>query len=161
MSEASDILGVQSDDLPKAVMRFFEEWKSQQKKIESLESEIVRLRTVGGGTESTELDGIRYVVMEVEGDMKQMMTMLSQLTRDPEKPTLAILGTRIGGGKIIVASTEGTIASERHNAVEILNAISGHINGGGGGRPTMAQGGGTNGDGIPNALEGAKTLLGL
>ena len=161
LSEASDILGVQSDDLPKAVMRFFEEWKSQQKKIESLESEIVRLRTVGGGTDSTELDGVRYVVMEVEGDMKQMMTMLSQLTRDPEKPTLAILGTRIGGGKIIVASTEGTIASERHNAVEILNAISGHINGGGGGRPTMAQGGGTNGDGIPNALEGAKTLLGL
>jgi len=161
LSEASDILGVQSDDLPKAVMRFFEEWKSQQKKIESLESEIVRLRTVGGGTDSTELDGVRYVVMEVEGDMKQMMTMLSQLTRDPEKPTLAILGTRIGGGKIIVASTEGTIASERHNAVEILNAISGHINGGGGGRATMAQGGGTNGDGIPNALEGAKTLLGL
>ena len=161
LSEASDILGVQSDDLPKAVMRFFEEWKSQQKKIESLESEIVRLRTVGGGTDSTELDGVRYVVMEVEGDMKQMMTMLSQLTRDPEKPTLAILGTRIGGGKIIVASTEGTIASERHNAVEILNAIAGHINGGGGGRPTMAQGGGTNGDGIPNALEGAKTLLGL
>ena len=112
MSEASDILGVQPDDLPKAVMRFFEEWKSQQKKIESLESEIVRLRTVGGGTDSTELDGVRYVVMEVEGDMKQMMTMLSQLTRDPEKPTLAILGTRIGGGKIIVASTEGTIASK-------------------------------------------------
>ncbi len=161
LSEASEILGVQSDDLPKAVMRFFEEWKSQQKKIKSLESEIVRLRTVGGGQDSTELDGVRYVVMEVEGDIKQMMTMLSQLTRDLEKPTLAILGTRVGGGKIIVASTEGTIASERHNAVEILNSISGHINGGGGGRPTMAQGGGTNGDGIPNALEEAKTLLGL
>ena len=161
LSEASEILGVQSDDLPKAVMRFFEEWKAQQKKIKSLESEIVRLRTVGGGQDSTELDGVRYVVMEVEGDIKQMMTMLSQLTRDLEKPTLAILGTRVGGGKIIVASTEGTIASERHNAVEILNSISGHINGGGGGRPTMAQGGGTNGDGIPNALEEAKTLLGL
>jgi len=161
LSEASDILGVQSEDLPKAVSRFFEEWKSQQKKIESLEAEIVRLRTDGGGEESTELDGVRYVVMEVEGDMKQMMTMLSQLTRDTEKPTLAILGTKSGGGKIIVASTEGTIASERHNAVEILNAISGHINGGGGGRPTMAQGGGTKGDGIPNALEEAKSLLGL
>ena len=48
LSEASEILGVQSDDLPKAVMRFFEEWKAQQKKIKSLESEIVRLRTVEG-----------------------------------------------------------------------------------------------------------------
>ena len=161
LSEASDILGVQSEDLPKAVSRFFEEWKSQQKKIESLESEIVRLRTSGGGTDSVELDGVRYVVMEVEGDMKQMMTMLSQLTRDSKRPTLAILGTKAGGGKIIVASTEGSIAADRHNAVEILNAISGHIDGGGGGRPTMAQGGGTNGEGIPNALKEAKTLLGL
>ena len=93
--------------------------------------------------------------------MKQMMTMLSQLTRDTETPTLAILGSRIGGGKLIVACSEDSIASERHNAVEILNAISGHIGGSGGGRPTMAQGGGTNGDGIPNALKAANTLLGL
>ena len=161
LSEASEVLGVHSDDLPKAVSRFFEEWKSQQKRIESLEAEIVRLRTTGSGDDSVMVDGVRYVIMEVDGEMKQMMTMLSPLTRDTETPTLAILGTRIGGGKLIVACTEDSIASERHNAVEILNAISGHIGGGGGGRPTMAQGGGTNGDGIPNALKAANTLLGL
>ncbi|HII34949.1 MAG TPA: hypothetical protein HA315_03005 [Candidatus Thalassarchaeaceae archaeon] len=152
---------MQSEDLPKAVSRFFEEWKVQQKKIESLEAEIVRLRTTGGGDDSTVVDGVRYVIMEVEGEMKQMMTMLSQLTRDTERPTLAVLGTRIGGGKLIVACTEDSIASERHNAIEILNEISGHIGGGGGGRPTMAQGGGTNGEGIPNALKAANTHLGL
>ncbi len=161
LSEASEVLGVQSDDLPRAVSRFFEEWKSQQKRIESLEAEIVRLRTTGGGDDSVVVEGVRYVIMEVEGEMKQMMTMLSQLTRDTERPTLAVLGTRIGGGKLIVACTEDSIASERHNAVEILNEISGHIGGGGGGRPTMAQGGGTNGDGIPHALEAANTFLGL
>ena len=161
LSEASEVLGVQSDDLPRAVSRFFEEWKSQQKRIESLEAEIVRLRTSGGGDDLVVVEGARYVVMEVEGEMKQMMTMLSQLTRDTERPTLAVLGTRIGGGKLIVACTEDSIASERHNAVEILNKISGHIGGGGGGRPTMAQGGGTNGDGIPHALKAANTFLGL
>ena len=161
LSEASEVLGVHSDDLPKAVSRFFEEWKSQQKRIESLEAEIVRLRTTGGGDDSVMVDGVRYVIMEVDGEMKQMMTMLSQLTRDAEMPTLAILGTRMGGGKLIVACTEDSTASDRHNAVEILNAISGHIGGGGGGRPTMAQGGGTNGDGIPNALKAANTFLGL
>ena len=161
LSEASEVLGVHSDDLPKAVSRFFEEWKSQQKRIESLEAEIVRLRTTGSGDDSVTVDGVRYVIMEVDGEMKQMMPMLSQLTRDTETPTLAILGSRIGGGKLIVACSEDSIASERHNAVEILNAISGHIGGSGGGRPTMAQGGGTNGDGIPNALKAANTLLGL
>ena len=161
LAESSEVLGVAPNDLPAAVSRFFEEWKLQQKKIESLESEIVRLRTSGGGDDAIEKDGIRYAVMEVNGDMKQMMTMLGQLTRDSSKPTLAVLGTRDGGGKLIVASTEGTIAAKMHDANKILNAIASHINGGGGGRPTMAQGGGSNPDGIPAALDAARKLLGL
>ena len=161
LNESSEVLGVSPEDLPSAVSRFFDEWKSQQKKIESLESEIVRLRTSGGGDGAVEKDGIRYAVMEVGGDMKAVMSMLSQLTRDPQKPTLAVLGTRDGGGKLIVASTEGTIAAEKHDANDILRAIAGHINAGGVGRPTMAQGGGSNPDGIPEALEAARNLLGL
>tara|TARA_B100000029_G_scaffold137019_1_gene131744 strand:+ start:552 stop:3440 length:2889 start_codon:yes stop_codon:yes gene_type:complete len=161
LSESSEVLGVAPEDLPASVARFFEEWKSQQKRIEALEAEIVRLRTSGGGDGAVEKDGIRYAVMEVGGDMKALMTMLNQLTRDPAKPTLAVLGTRDGGGKLIVASTEGTVAAEKHDANEILRAIAGHINGGGGGRPTMAQGGGTNPDGISDALDAARELLGL
>ncbi len=161
LAESSEVLGVSPEDLPGAVSRFFDEWKSQQKKIESLEAEIVRLRTSGGGDAAVEKGGIRYAVMEVDGDIKAMMSMLSQLTRDPNKPTLAVLGTRGAGGKLIVASTEGTIASEKHDATEILRAIAGHIEGGGGGSPTMAQGGGSNPDGIPAALDAARDLLGL
>ncbi|MEK9804931.1 MAG: alanine--tRNA ligase [Euryarchaeota archaeon] len=161
LNESSEVLGVSPEDLPGAVSRFFDEWKSQQKKIESLEAEIVRLRTSGGGDGAIEKDGIRYAVMEVDGDMKAVMSMLSQLTRDPQNPTLAVLGTRDGGGKLIVASTEGSLAAEKHDATEILRAIAVHIDGGGGGRPTMAQGGGSNSDGIPDALEAARNLLGL
>ena len=159
LSEASEILGVQSDDLPKAVQKFFQEWKSQQKMISNLEAEIVRLRTTGGGDEAIIRDGIRYVVMESSGDSKQLMKMLSELTRDESKPTLAIIGSRDGGGKIIVATTENTRASEMFNSVEILNSISSHINGGGGGRPTFAQGGGSKPEGIPAALEAARKIL--
>ena len=161
LAESSEVLGVSPDDLPGAVSRFFEEWKSQQKKIESLEAEIVRLRTSGGGEDAVEKEGIRYAVMEVGGDIKALMTMLAQLTRDPQKPTLAVLGTRDGGGKLIVARTEGTSAAEKHDATKILRAISSHIDGGGGGSPTMAQGGGSNPDGIPAALDAARELLGL
>ena len=161
LGETSEILGVQPDDLPRTVSRFFDEWKSQQKRIESLEAEIVRLRTDGGGDAAVEKAGVRYVVMESGGDAKQMMAMLGELTRDPSTPTLAVLGSREGGGTLIVASTEGSIAAEQHNAVEILNAIAGHIGGGGGGRPTIAQGGGSNPDGIPDALDAARSLLGI
>ena len=161
LAESAETLGVSVDDLPKTVNRFFEEWKSQQKKIESLEAEIVRLRTSGGGDEAVEKNGIRYVVMEASGELKQMQNMVGELTRDSSKPTVAVVGSREGGGKLIVAITEDSIAAENHNAVEILNSIANHIGGGGGGRPTFAQGGGSNASGLDAALDATRTLLGL
>ncbi|MBT4392092.1 MAG: alanine--tRNA ligase [Euryarchaeota archaeon] len=161
LSETSDILGINVEDLPKTVLRFFEEWKSQQKRIEELEGEIVRLRTTGVANESSEIDGVRYVIMEAKGDSRKMMGMLGELTRDSRIPTLAILGSREGGGKLIVACTENSLASTRHNAVEILNQISIHIDGGGGGKPSFAQGGGSNANGIPDSLSHARKILGI
>ena len=129
--------------------------------IEQLESEIVRLRTSGGGDAATEVDGVRVVVMEIDGDLKSMTTMLKELTLDASKPTLAVLGSRDGGGKLMIAATENTVASERYNAVDLLRSISPHIKGGGGGRPTFAQGGGSHADGLDDALDAARSALGV
>ncbi len=161
LRSSAEVFGVHQDDLPKAAARFFKEWKEQRKTIEHLESEIVRLRTSGGGDASSELDGVRVVVMEIDGDLKSMTTMLKELTLDQNQPTLAVLGSRDGGGKLMVGITDGTVASERYNAVDVLRLISPHINGGGGGRPTFAQGGGSNADGLPDALQAAREMLGL
>lgn len=161
LTESAEVLGVSVDDLPKSVSRFFEAWKAQAKQIEVLEAEIVRLRTSGGGDEAVEKDGIRYVIMETSGELKQIQKMVGELTLDADQPTVAVVGSREGGGKLIVAITENSLAADSHNAVEILNAIAGHIGGGGGGRPTFAQGGGSNGEGLPDALEAARQLLDL
>ena len=158
---SSEVFGVAPEDLPKASARFFKEWKEQRKVIEQLESEIVRLRTSGGGDAAVLVDGVRMVVMQIDGDLKSMTTMLKELTLDASTPTVAVLGSLDGGGKLMIGLTENTTASERFNAVEMLRAISPHINGGGGGRPTFAQGGGSNPDGLSDALQAAKSLLGI
>jgi alanyl-tRNA synthetase len=119
------------------------------------------LRTSGGGDDTTESDGVRVVIMEVVGDLKKMTKMLKELTLDPEKPTLAILGSIEGGGKLMIATTENSPAAERYNAVDILRSISSHIRGGGGGRPTFAQGGGSHPDGLQDSLQAARDLIGV
>ncbi len=161
LRETAEVFQVPVDDLPNTASRFFTEWKEQRKRIEQLEAEIVRLRTSGGGDDLVEHEGVRIVVMEVDGDLKKMTKMLKELTLDSNKPTLAILGSKEGGGKLMIATTENTIASEQYDAVEILRSISSHINGGGGGRPTFAQGGGSNPDGLGDALDAAKKLIGI
>ena len=159
--KSSEVFGVHSDDLPKAAARFFKEWKEQRKLIEQLESEIIRLRTSGGGDASTDVEGVRVVIMEIDGDLKSMTSMMKELTLDPSKPTLAVLGSRDGGGKLMIAVTENTPASERYNAVDLLRSISSHIRGGGGGRPTFAQGGGSHAEGLDDALDAARQQLGV
>ena len=71
LRETADTFGVPTQDLPKTAERFFSEWKEQRKRIEQLEAEIVRLRTSGGGQDTKEIDGVRVVIMEVDGDLKQ------------------------------------------------------------------------------------------
>jgi len=161
LRQTGDVFGVNINDVPRTAERFFTEWKDQRKRIEQLEAEIVRLRTSGGDDSSFTKDGVRIVIMESDGGLKNMSKMLKELTLDETKPTLAILGSRDGGGKLMVATTENTIASERYNSVDILKTIIPHISGGGGGRPTFAQGGGSNPDGLQDSFAAAKSLLEL
>ena len=160
LSQSADILGVQPHDLPQAVDRFFNEWKDQRKTIEQLRGEIARIRA-GGESSATTKDGIRYVIMEMDGEVKELMGTLGELTRDPNNPTVAVIASKDGGGKLVVAITEDSIASERHDASKIIRAISPAISGSGGGRPTMAQAGGTDPSGIDNALKMARSELGI
>jgi len=159
LRQTCEVFGVNDEDLPKTALRFFDEWKVQRKKIEHLEAEITRLRTTGGGGQATENDGVRIIVLEGEGDLRQLQGMAGELTLDKECPTVAVIGSASEGGFLLVAITEDTIASERYDAVEILRSISHHIGGGGGGRPTFAQGGGSNPDGLESALSAARELL--
>jgi len=159
LSDSSGIFGIDDEDMPRTAARFFEEWKTQRKRIEQLEAENTRLRTQGGDDASTEVDGVRYVILETDGDHRKMVSMVGELTTDPSNPTVAVIGSRDSGGKLLVAITENSIAAERHDASVLLKAISHHIAGGGGGRPTFAQGGGSQPDGIPAALEQARKDL--
>ena len=162
LTEASEVLGVQPDDLPRSVQRFFQEWKEQQKRIEQLEAEIVHLRTSGGDSGgAVERDGVRYIIMEGSGDLRNLQGMAAELTRDSNQPTVAVLGSRDDGGKLLVSVTEDSPASALHDATEVLSAISSHIGGSGGGSPTIAQGGGSNPDGLDAALAAARTHLDL
>ena len=162
LRKSAEVFGVATADLPRTAERFFAEWKDQKRKIENLEADIVKIKTSGGsGDEVTEIEGVRVVVMETHGTLKDMTKMLKELTLDLSKPTLAILGSKEGGGKLMVACTENSQASEKYNAVDILRSISPMIKGGGGGRPTFAQGGGSYPEGLEQALDEAKKLVGF
>jgi len=111
--------------------------------------------------ESPVIDGVRIIIMETEGGLGELQRLSAELTRDESIPTVAVLGSRTGGAKLLIAVTDRTIASEKWDASVLLREISPHIGGGGGGSRIFAQGGGSNADGLSAALDSAKSFLGI
>ena len=72
-----------------------------------------------------------------------------------------VLTSKTGGAKIVVAITENSVASQRHNASKIVEAMAPEIKGSGGGRPTMAQASGSYSEGVEAAMEIARSELGV
>ena len=75
------------------------------------------------------------------------------------KPGALVIGTVKDGKPVIMAAGTDEAVAAGFNAGAIIKEISKHIQGGGGGKPQMAQAGGKNPDGLDAALDAARELL--
>ena len=76
-----------------------------------------------------------------------------------KRPGACVIGTVKDGRPTIMAAATDEAVAAGFDAGAVIKAISSHIQGGGGGKPTMAQAGGKNADGMDAALDAARTLL--
>lgn len=71
---------------------------------------------------------------------------------------MVVAGVNDGKPVLMAAGTDEAVAAG-FNAGAIIKAMGSAIQGGGGGKPTMAQAGGKNPDGIDEALEIARNMI--
>ena len=76
------------------------------------------------------------------------------------KPGALIIGTVNEGKPVIMAAGTDEAVAAGFDAGKVIKEIAKHIQGGGGGKPQMAQAGGKNPDGLDAALDAARELLG-
>ena len=76
------------------------------------------------------------------------------------QPGAAIIGTVNEGKPVIMAAGTDEAVAKGFHAGNVIKEIAKHIQGGGGGKPTMAQAGGKNPDGLDAALDAAREMLG-
>jgi alanyl-tRNA synthetase len=84
--------------------------------------------------------------------------------RQTDSSSIIVIGSAYEGKASLVVGLGNQAAGSGHlNAVEIIKAVSGEINGGGGGQPFLATAGGKNPEGLPGAVaravEMAKKML--
>ena len=84
---------------------------------------------------------------------------LSDRLRQQEKAGGAIVASRDDGRVFLVVNFDESLVARGLDAVKVVRELGKHIGGGGGGKPTLAEAGGKNPDGIADALAAAKELV--
>src|SRR5690606_25176137 len=113
------------------------------------ELEAIKAKAASGATSdlagsAVAVDGIRVLASRLEGfDARALRDAVDRLKQQLGDAVIVLAGT--GDGKAALVAGVGGAALGRIKAGELLSHVAGQINGKGGGRPDLAQGGGDDG----------------
>jgi alanyl-tRNA synthetase len=143
VTASADTLSVQSENLPATVTRFFTEWKDQKKEVERMSARLVELEMRALIAES--IGGINVVVKRIDLPQKELSALASSVA---EKGGVALIAGAGETARVVLAS-----GNPKVNAGEIIGQVCGLLGGKGGGKPSMAQGGGPDAGQLDFALK--------
>ncbi len=105
--------------------------------------------------------GVDFVTLTIQdADANALREAIDLIRRKSENAAILFANVDSEAKKVsLIAAMTRNLVERKLSAVELVKAVSSHIQGGGGGRPDMAQAGGKKPEGVPAAFEAAKKFL--
>jgi alanyl-tRNA synthetase len=153
-------LGVKEDRVAAAVGKLAAQVADLQAKLKAAESG--ERRDLAGdllGSGRT-IGGLSVVAASPEVDAADELLALVDEVRSRDPQAMLLLASVIDGRVAAVVAAPDAAVGRGAHAGEVLRAMMPAIDGKGGGKPTLARGGGSRVEGIPEALEAGLTRLG-
>ena len=159
LNAACAAVKAQPADLSSKLEHMNAEIKAMHSEIESLKSKAAK-EAVGDVMNSVkEVKGVKLLATSVPGvDMNGLRDLGDSLKDKLGEGVVVLLSEADGKVNMVVMATDEAQKKGAH-AGNLIKAIAGKVGGGGGGRPNMAQAGGKNPAGIPDAIAEAETVL--
>jgi alanyl-tRNA synthetase len=140
--------------------------RARAEEAEELRSEVQRLRKGAGRMQAAAETEVAYrdesngvVVAEVEALKGSDLKDLSDRIRQSKQAQAVLLGSVDEGRAYLVVNLDRALVDKGLDAVAVARKAAEKIGGGGGGRPDLAEAGGKNPDGLPEAYEVAKSEI--
>ncbi|MFL6375338.1 MAG: alanine--tRNA ligase [Pyrinomonadaceae bacterium] len=164
-------LNTQRDNLPNAIARMQEELKKTRKEMDALKLKIAlgggQSADAGGqsgnGDQVRDIGGIQVLAKMVEGLDANGTRQLSDTLLSRLKSGVVVLG-RTDDGKVGIIVRVSHDLTSKVKAGDVIREIAPIIGGRGGGKPDMAEGGGTQPEKLADAIDASyaaiKRLLG-
>ena len=158
LGEAASLLGGTVGDVGDKLRALLDRQKKLERELEAIKAKAASGATSDLAGQAQDVDGIRVLAARLEGfDAKALRDAMDRLKQQLGDAVIVLAGTE-GGKAALVAGVSGA-ALGKVKAGDLLGDVARQINGKGGGRPDMAQGGGDDGPALVAALGGVPAWI--
>ncbi|MBN3797375.1 alanine--tRNA ligase [Burkholderia sp. Ac-20392] len=155
VNEAAAALKAQPSELTQRIAQVQDQVKSLEKELGALKSKLASSQGDELAQQAVEIGGVFVLAATLDGaDTKTLRETVDKL-KDKLKSAAIVLAA-VEGGKVSLIAGVTPDASKKVKAGELVNFVAQQVGGKGGGRPDMAQAGGTEPANLPGALAGVK-----
>jgi alanyl-tRNA synthetase len=151
----SALLKVQPDEVAERVAGILDNVRALEKELTRLKSKLAASQGDELVSQAVEVGGLKVLAAVLEGaDVPTLRDTMDKL-KDKLKSAAIVLAS-VGEGKVSLIAGVTADQTGKVKAGELVNFIAQQVGGKGGGRPDMAQAGGTQPENLPAALAGVK-----
>ncbi len=156
--DVSSALKIKLSDVPARVAALAADKRALEKEVSKLKKELA-LGGSGGAASAEDIGGVKFLGQVLQGvSGKDLRTMIEEQKQKLGSGIVAFVA--VDDGKVAVAVGVTSDLTKDYNASTLVNLGAEKVGGRGGGRPDMAQAGGSNVDGANDALAAIKAGLG-
>jgi alanyl-tRNA synthetase len=153
INEAAAALRAQPSELTQRIVQVQDQVKTLEKELERLKSKLAASQGDELVSQAVDVAGIKVLAAKLDGaDAKTLRETMDKL-KDKLQTAAIVLGS-VSDGKVALIAGVTADATAKVKAGELVNFVAQQVGGKGGGRPDMAQAGGTEPDNLPQALAG-------
>jgi len=151
LSRIGQLVKAGRDDLEAKVLQLVERNRKLEKELEHLKAKLASSAGSDLAAQAVEINGAKVLAAALEGaDPKSLRDTLDQLKNKLQ--SAVILLATVSDGKVSLVAGVTQDLTGKAKAGDLVKAAAEKVGGRGGGRPDMAQAGGTDPTGLPAAL---------
>ena len=155
LSEVAHLLKGDSNNLADKVRSVLERTRQLEKELQQLKEQAAAQESANLSSKAIDVNGVKLLVSELSSvEPKMLRTMVDDL-KNQLGSTIIVLATVVEGKVSLIAGVSKDV-TDRVKAGELIGMVAQQVGGKGGGRPDMAQAGGTDAAALPAALASVK-----
>ena len=155
---AASLLKTVTGNVGERLERLLREHRDKEREIESLKSRLLSKKSGDLLSNVRNIRGINVVAQEIDAGSPKELRESADRIKDKLRSGIVLLGAK-REGKAMLTCVVTKDLFDRFKAGDIISRLSPIVGGKGGGRPDMAQGGGSNAENVSEALEALYALI--